>query len=111
MLWKTANAPHYGCKVNREPAMYGPGFKRQRKAHSKYGFWNNVEAYDEVAVERLGRSGLVSAIVDMTPTHLCGDAHMDDCLHACFNAMTGSALEIVAYKLYDALRCPDKVLV
>jgi hypothetical protein len=111
MLWKTANAPHYGCSGMREPAIYRPGFERQREAHPTYGFWNNVEAYDEVAVERLGRSGLVSAIVDMTPTYLRGDAHKRDCLHACINKMTGSALEILAYKLYDALRCPDKVLV
>ena len=112
MLWKTANPPHYDCKVKREPVVYGPGWKRQHEAHPRYGFWNNVEAYDEVAVERLGRSGLVSAIVDMTPLYLRGDAHrLGDCLHSCVNKMTGSALEVLAYKLYDALRCPDKVLV
>ena len=100
--------------MKREPAIYGPGWKRQREAHPKYGYWNKVEAYDEVAVERLGRSGLVSAVVDMTPTYLRGDAHRQqrhDCLHYCINGMTGSTLEILAYKLYDALRHPDKVLV
>ena len=111
MLWSTANAPHYGCSSDREPATYVPGWKRQPQPHPKYGYWNNVEAYDEIAVRRLGRSGLVSAIVDMTPTYLRGDAHRPDCLHACFNEMTGSPLTILANKLYDALRCPDKVLV
>ena len=112
MLWKTANPGHHLCQEIREPAVYGPGFKRQREPHPKYGFWNLVEEYDEVAVEKLGRSGLVSTIVDISPLYLRGDAHRGhDCLHLCINKMTGSPLEILAYKLHDALRCPDKVRV
>ena len=111
MLWKTVNAPHRGCEVIREPAIYAPGFWVSRHLHPVYGFWNNYDLYDQFAVEWLGMSGLVSTIVDMTPTYLRGDAHSPDCLHACVNDMTGSPLEILAYKLYDALRCPEKVLV
>jgi len=111
LLWRTNNSPHEDCLQRPFPETYRPSFKRNIQHHrSRHYFWKHVESYDDVAVDRLARTGLVSTIIDMTPTYLRPDAH-DDCLHFCVNEQTGTPLTMFAYKVYDALRYPGKKVV
>ena len=101
MLWKTTEAPWRLCHQHTKPV--SPEAWRQRPPNEKYDFWNHVEEYDNLAVERLGRAGLVSMVVDMTPMYLRPDAKGPrDCLHTCgSDPEKGSPVALFAYKLYD----------
>jgi len=81
-------------------------------APTKYGFWKAVALYDGMSVDRLGRTALVSTILDVTPLYLRPDTHNPpDCLHYCFDANTGTPMSLMTYKLYEALMRPDKVCI
>ena len=89
---------------------FAPGFRRNGPGRSPFGYWRLVEKFDDIAFKRLGGTGLVSTIADMTPTYLRPDAHTD-CLHVCISEMTGTPLQLLGYSLYDALSSPARSVV
>ena len=69
---------------------------------TKYLYWVFYPSYDRLALTYLKNSAL-HGFLDVSPLYLRADNHAKDCMHYCIDRHQGTALDMAAYLIYEAL--------